>query len=566
VLVELLVENYAVIERVRVRFHPGLNLLTGETGSGKSIVVDALGLLFGGRSSAEMVRGGADRARVSGVFEIPSSPELLALLHDSGVEPEDGELLVEREIQSSGKSRAMVGNRPATAALLRDLAPFLGDIHGQHDQQQLFSPAVQREMLDAFAGAEELVREVAARYRQWRTFSAELEELDRTSQEKLQLADLWAFQRKEIEAAAPRPGEDTELENERRVLRNVVRLQESAGAAYAALYEDAHSALAQLATAVKRLDEVGRIDKSIEEVIAALKPASIGIDEAARALRHYLGALEADPRRLDEVESRLASLEKLKRKYGATIEETLAFLDQVKTDLAAVENSSERRQALEKEIAQAAAAYESTASRLSVTRREVAVRLARRVERELAALAMEKTRVEICVEPAAERQNGWSEHGSDAVRVLISPNPGEEPKPLEKIASGGELSRVALALKTCTGSRSAPAPEGAAPLTLVFDEIDAGVGGSAAEAVGRRLKKLSRGSQVICVTHLPQIAGFADHHYSVEKHTVKGRTTAAVAELTPEARTREIGRMLSGERVTPEALRHAEQLIKLGVE
>jgi DNA repair protein RecN (Recombination protein N) len=564
-LVELLVENYAVIERVRVRFHPGLNLLTGETGSGKSIVVDALGLLFGGRSSAEMVRSGADRARVSGVFEIPSSPELLALLHDSGVEPEDGELLIEREIQSSGKSRALVGNRPATAALLRDLAPFLGDIHGQHDQQQLFSPAVQREMLDAFAGAEELVREVAARYRQWRTFSAELEELDRTSQEKLRLADLWAFQRKEIEAAAPKPGEDAELENERRVLRNVVRLQESAGAAYAALYEDAHSALAQLAAAAKRLDEVGRIDKSIEDVIAALKPASIGVDEVAHALRHYLGALEADPRRLDEVESRLASLEKLKRKYGATIEETLAFLDQVKSDLADVENSSERRQALEKEIAKATAAYESTAPQLTMKRTEAAARLSRRVERELAALAMEKTRVEICVEPAAEGEDGWSEHGSDAVRILISPNPGEEPKPLEKIASGGELSRVALALKTCTGPRSASAP-GASPLTLVFDEIDAGVGGSAAEAVGRRLKKLSRGSQVICVTHLPQIAGFADHHYSVEKHTVKGRTTAAVEELTPEARTREIGRMLSGERVTPEALRHAEQLIKLGVE
>jgi len=569
-LVELVVENYAVIERVRVRFHPGLNLLTGETGSGKSIVVDALGLLFGGRSSAEMVRSGADRARVSGVFEIPSSPELLALLEQAGVQAEDGELLVEREIQSSGKSRALVGNHPATAALLRDLAPFLGDIHGQHDQQQLFSPAVQRDMLDAFAGAEELAREVAARYRQWRSFSTELEELDRTSQEKLRLADLWAFQRKEIEAVAPKPGEDAGLESERRVLRNVVRLQESAGAAYAALYEDAHSALAQLGTVAKRLDEVGRIDKSIGEVIAALQPASIGLEEAAHALRHYLGALEADPQRLEEVESRLAAIEKLKRKYGATtgatIDELLAFLERVKTDLAAVETSSERRQTLEKDIAQAAAAYASTATLLSTKRSEAAGRLAQRVERELAALAMEKTRVEIRVEAAAAGAHGssdaWSEHGSDTVRVLISPNPGEEPKPLEKIASGGELSRVALALETCTGERASQT----VPLTLVFDEIDAGVGGSAAEAVGRRLKKLSRGSQVICVTHLPQIAGFADHHYTVEKHTVKGRTTAAVEELTPEARTREIGRMLSGERVTPEALRHAEQLIKLGVE
>jgi|SRR5579863_7447646 len=560
-LVELVVENYAVIERVRVRFHPGLNLLTGETGSGKSIVVDALGLLFGGRSSADMVRSGADRARVSGVFEILSSPELLALLQQAGIEPEDGELLVEREIQSNGKSRALVGNRPATAALLRDLAPFLGDIHGQHDQQQLFSPAVQRDMLDAFAGAEELAREVAARYRHWRAASAELEELDRGSQEKLRLADLWAFQRKEIEAVAPKAGEDAELESERRVLRNVVRLQESAGAAYAALYEDTHSAVAQLGVAAKRLEEVGRIDPSIGEVIAALKPASIGVDEAAYALRHYLSALEADPRRLDEVEARLAAIEKLKRKYGASIEETLAFLDQVKTDLATVETSSERRQALGKDIAQAAAVYESEALRLSAKRKDAASRLGQRVERELSALAMEKSRVEICVETHAS-SGGWSEHGSDAVRILISPNPGEDPKPLEKIASGGELSRVALALKTCTGTRASQT----APLTLVFDEVDAGVGGGAAEAVGRRLKKLSRASQVICVTHLPQIAGFADHHYTVEKHTVKGRTSAGVEELTPEARTREIGRMLSGERVTPEALRHAEQLIKLGVE
>jgi DNA repair protein RecN (Recombination protein N) len=564
-LVELVVENYAVIERVRVRFHAGLNLLTGETGSGKSIVVDALGLLFGGRSSAEMVRGGADRARVSGVFEIPSSPELLALLQQACVEPEDGELLVEREIQANGKSRALVGNRPATAALLRDLAPFLGDIHGQHDQQQLFSAAVQRDMLDAFANAEELAREVAARYREWRSFSAELEDLDRTSQEKLRLADLWEFQRKEIEAVAPNPGEDADLENERRILRNVVRLQESAEAAYSALYEDAHSAVAQLGTAAKRLEEVARIDESIREVIAALQPASIGVEEAAHALRHYLGALEADPLRLDELESRLASIEKLKRKYGATIEEILAFLNQVRGDLAAVETSSERRQTLAQEIARAAAAYESAAARLTVKRREAAGQLSQRVERELAALAMEKTRVEIRVGPlphGAHAWSSWSEHGSDAVRVLISPNPGEEPKPLEKIASGGELSRVALALKTCTGTRTSQT----APLTLVFDEVDAGVGGSAAEAVGRRLKKLSHGSQVICVTHLPQIAGFADHHYSVEKHTVKGRTTAAVEELTPEARTREIGRMLSGERVTPEALRHAEQLIKLAIE
>jgi DNA repair protein RecN (Recombination protein N) len=559
VLAELIVENYAVIERVRVHFQPGLNLLTGETGSGKSIVVDALGLLFGGRASAEIVRAGSDRARVSGVFEIRPTPALARLLEDSGIQPEDGELIVEREIQASGKSRALVSNRPVTAALLKELAPFLGDIHGQHDQQQLFSPAVQCEMLDAFAGNEDSLHTVRTVYEKWRTATAELEKIDHAAQEQLRMADLWSFQQREIESVAPKPGEDAELEAERRVLRNVVKLQESAGAAYAALYEDTRSAMAQLRTAVKRLEEIAKIDENIAQVIAALQPASIAADEAAHGLRHYLGALEADPGRLDQIETRLAAIEKLKRKYGATIEEILAFLDQRKAGLAAVETSGERKAALEKDVARFAMEYESAAAKLSASRREAAKRLGQKVARELGALAMEKARVEIAVEPSP-----WSDRGADTVRFLISPNPGEEPKPLEKIASGGELSRVALALKSCTGGgmRSSQA----APLTLVFDEVDAGVGGSAAEAVGRRLKGLSRGAQVICVTHLPQIAGFADHHYSVEKHTVKGRTVAAVEELTGEARTREIGRMLSGERVTAEALRHAEQLMKFAAE
>jgi DNA repair protein RecN (Recombination protein N) len=554
VLVELVVENYAVIERVRVRFHAGLNLLTGETGSGKSMVVDAFSLLLGGRASAEMVRTGAERARVSGVFEIAPSPGLSNVLQEAGLEHEENELLIEREIQASGKSRAFVGNRPATVALLKSLAPYLGDVHGQHGQQQLFSTAVQCEMLDGFAGTGALLTEVAVVYDRWRRTSAEIEELGRTEQEKLRLSDLWSFQRKEIEAADPRQGEDAELENERRVLRNVVRIQETAGAAYAALYEDPHSASAQLRIVEKRLEELARYDEGIHGIIATLQPTSIAVDEAAHALRHYLGNIEADPARLDAVEARLATIEKLKRKYGAKLEDVLAFLVTVRADLAAVENSSQRREALEKELAQLCASYESAAGKLSSLRREAARELGKRVEKELESLAMEKTRVEIRVQPAV-----WSARGADAVEFLLAPNVGEELKPLEKIASGGELSRVALALKTCTGSRGTSP----APLTLVFDEVDAGVGGSAAEAVGRRLKKLSHSSQVICVTHLPQIAGFADHHYFVSKAAAKGRTTATIEELTPEARTREIGRMLSGERVTPEALRQAEQLRKL---
>jgi len=548
-LLELTVENYAVVEKVRVRFHRGLNLLTGETGSGKSIVVDALALLLGGRAAAEMVRTGAERARIAGIFEVTAQglPE--------GIEPEDGELIIEREILSNGKSRAFAGGRPVTASLLKELARSLGDIHGQHDQQQLFSGGVQREMLDGFADAGDQVAEVASLYTQWNAAKAELAELDRTAQEKLRQADLWSFQRNEIEAVNPQLGEDLQLENERRVLRNVVRLQETAGAAYAALYEDPESVAAQLGTVVKRLEELGRIDESMREVVTALEPARIAVDEATRALGHYVGKLEADPARLEEIETRLAALEKLRRKYGATIEEVIAFHQDVARNLSAVESSGERRATLAKEVAALTAGYESAAGRLSTLRREAARRLAKAVAGELASLAMERTRVEIRVTPAE-----WSAAGADAVEILISPNVGEELKPLEKIASGGELSRVALALKTCIAP--ARAEKHAIPRTLVFDEVDAGVGGSAAEAVGRRLKKLAGSAQVLCVTHLAQIAGFAEHHYYVEKHAERGRTVTTIEELDAAARTREIGRMLSGERVTPEALRHAEQLIK----
>jgi DNA repair protein RecN (Recombination protein N) len=553
VIAELAVENYAVIERLRVRFHRGLNLLTGETGSGKSIVVDALGLLFGGRASSDMIRAGADRARVSGIFEVAPTPAFTRLLDAAGIEIEDNEILVEREILSNGKSRAFVASRPVTSALLRELAPHLGDIHGQHDQQQLFKSEAQREMLDSFAGSDEAIASI---YENWRRATADLEELDRTAQEKLRLADLWSFQRNEIETVSPLPNEDAELENERRVLRNVVKIEESANAAYAALYDAEESATAQLQIVLKRLDELARIDEGVAVIAATLKPAVFAVEEAADALRHYLGKLEADPSRLDEVESRMAALEKLKRKYGTTIAEVLAFLEDVRRELNAVETSSDRQTALRKEVADLAASYESAAKKLTAARTSAAKRLAKNVESELASLAMERTKIEIRITPAP-----WSEHGADAIEFLMSANAGEEPKPLDRIASGGELSRVALALKTC-----ASRPGKGTPRTLVFDEVDAGVGGSAAEAVGRRLKKLASSNQLLCVTHLPQIAGFADHHYYVEKHEERGRTLATIVELSPAQRTKEIGRMLSGERVTAEALKHAEQLIKLAAE
>jgi DNA repair protein RecN (Recombination protein N) len=559
-LLELVVQNYAVIERLRVRFHPGLNLLTGETGSGKSIVVDALALLFGDRASQESVRSGAARARISGVFELPRDPALARLLEAAGIESEEGELLLEREISSEGKSRAFAGSRPITAGLLRELAPFLGDIHGQHDQQMLFAPESQLEMLDAFAGAGDLVGEIGELYGRWRGVTREIEELERTEQEKLRLLDLWNFQRKEIEGVAPKPGEDAALEQERRVLQNSSRLEEAANAAYAALYDSPDSALARLRLAARRLEELCRIDPRLDPVRESLAPAAIAVEEASFAVRDYLSRLEANPARLEEIESRLEALDRLKRKYGRSAEEILAFLEEVRAQIAAVETAGERKSELDRQRKELAGAYETAAQALSARREEAARRLEKRVEAELATLAMERTRFQVLLGPAA-----WSERGADALRFLVSPNLGEEPRPLEKVASGGEISRIALALKTCIAAPKRPGQVWA-PRTLVFDEVDAGIGGRAAETVGRRLKQLAASCQVLCVTHLPQIAGFADHHFLVEKKEGGGRTVAVIEELEGEARTREIGRMLSGERLTREALKHAEQLLKTGAE
>jgi DNA repair protein RecN (Recombination protein N) len=557
-LLELLVENYAVVEHVRVRFHGGLNLLTGETGSGKSIVVDALGLVLGARTSADMVRSEAQRARVSAIFEAPRDKACLALLDEAGVTIEDGELLIEREVQAGGKSRAFLGSRPVTAALLRELAPFFGDIHGQHEQQQLFSSAAQLQLVDDFAGLGEQ-RECAGNlFRDWKRVQEELEELNRSEQEKLRMADLWSFQRKEIEAAALKAGEDVELENQRLVLKNVAKLQESAGSAYAALYDAPESASAQVRAALKKLDELCRIDRSFEDVAETLRAATIGIDEASDRIRDYLDRLEADPQRLEEVESRLALIDRLKRKYGASLDDVLKFLDQVRGQLDAVESAGERRAKLEREAGERAAAYREAASALRKHRKTAAAKLAKKVENELGSLALENAAFRVDLS-----ETEGSESGMDRVEFLISANPGEEPRPLDRVASGGELSRIALALKTSTGPAGS---DKKVQRTLVFDEIDSGIGGAVAESVGRRLKKLSASNQVLCVTHLAQVASFADHHYFVEKREVKGRTVAEVEELEGAARTQEIGRMLSGQRVTAEALKHAEQLIRLGSE
>lgn len=564
-LLELVVENYAVVERVRVHFHAGLNLLTGETGGGKSIVVDALGLLLGNRASADVVRSEAPAARVSGVFAIERGGGLGAALEAAGIELEDNEIILEREVTAAGKSRAFVNNRPVTMQLLRQIAPFLGDIHGQNEQQALFMESTQRELVDDFGENADTLKRVAEEYRAWRETETKVDELNRNEQEKLRLLDMWTFQRKEIEEVGARAGEDMELEAERRVLQNATRLEEAARGAFELLYDSPDSASARVSGALRRVHELVKIDPQLKETSTLLEQAGLAVEEASRNLRDYLGHIENDPVRLEKVETRLAALDRLKRKYGGTLEEVAAFGERVRLQIDEVENAEGHRKRLAEERAKRANQYAEAAGALSERRKQAAARLSKLVEQELKSLAMAGTRFVIAVEEGAVGPTG-----RDQVRFLVMANRGEELRPIEKVASGGELSRLSLALKTSAGAGRAESRSGGQRsagkgiATLVFDEVDAGIGGAVASSVGRRLKQLSRQNQLICVTHLAQIAGFADHHYLVSKREKNGRTGTAIELLDRSARAREIGRMLSGEVITAEAMRQAEQLMEAG--
>ena len=558
---ELDIENYAVVAKLRVGFHAGLNLLTGETGSGKSIVVDALSLLFGARADADSVRAGAARARISGVFEASTSKTLRNALEAAGVELEDSELILERQVLASGKSRAYVNGRPATIALLRELAEHLGDIHGQHEQQNLFSAHHQMAMLDAFARVEDLLAESATHFREWRACGRELAELRGNEQERLRLLDLYRFQHQEIDAAGLKPEEDTNLEQERNKLRNVARVQESAARAGEALSEGASSAAAQIKSALRAMEDLAQFEPEFAPWPAQLEGARATVEDAGFELQRYLDGLEADPNRLDKVEGRLAALEKLKRKYGKTLSEVLAYGEEVAAKVSELDNAEESAAKVEKRRAEAARLYLQAADKLSKKRKAAAKRLQKGIEGELAALAMDRARFEVAIDGGVEDQH-WTADGYDRVRFDFSANPGQPLRPLAQVASGGELSRVALAVKTrLLAAAGKTASKARTPRTLVFDEIDTGVGGRVAEAIGQRLQSLASGSQVLCVTHLPQIAGFADAHYTVAKAEKNGQTFASLTELSRDDRIEELARMLSGAKVTPAALENAKQLL-----
>ena len=560
---EIHIQNYAVIDTLKVEFAPGLNLLSGETGSGKSILVDALGLALGGRASPEVIRTGEERALVTAVFRSEGRPPWSDWLEEYGLaRGDEPEVILRREIQAGGKSRMLVNDQPVTLAAVKSLARLLVEMHGQNEHVALFAREAQLDLLDQFAGLDEdleRVRELHARHKE---LESEFESLSQNEQERLRTIDLLSFQVQELERARVQPGEDAHLEEEKRILANLERIRAAAAGAFSELYEEEGAACSRLAAAMRQLEELRRYDAAIDPYLEPLAGARATLEDAANFLRDYLGKLEANPQRLEEIEDRLALLDRLKRKYGQTLEEILVYGEKTRQELAKMEHADERREVLQRELEKAAGDYRQAAEALSAKRREAARKFTRLVREELAQLGMEKTRLEVHFESLLEGRGG--PRGIDEVEFRISPNPGEELRPLEKIASGGEISRLMLALKTVVGTNRPGAARRVAR-TFIFDEVDSGIGGRVAESIGQRLKRLARDGQVLCVTHLAQIACFADEHYHVEKFERAGRTLTAVTHLaTEKERVRELARMLSGSQITDAALKHASTMLKHG--
>ena len=559
-LLELRAENYAVIDHAVAGFGPGLNLLTGETGAGKSILIDALALLLGGKASSDVVRFGAEKAVLGCVFE--TTPGAEEVLEANGIDPEGDEILLRREISMPGKGRVFVNNQPATVAVLRQLAPELALVHAQSETLVAFDAAQQRLLLDRFGDISS--DDAATVFHHYRNLARHIDELSSAEQDRLRLIDLWSFQAHEIASAAiPDAEEDARLLSEKRVLANSERLFTAATAAQELLYEAEVSAETLLGSALKHVEDLARFDDQFHETVQQLVAAKASVEDASATLRDFAGRITASPERLVEIEDRLAALDRLKRKYGTTLAEVIAFGADASAKLSELENRDARLAELEKDLTLAAAKYIVLARKLTAERTSAAKKLAKIAERQINELAMQ-ARFEVLV-TAREDPDAWSAFGWDKVECRIATNPGEPLKPLTEIASGGEMSRVMLALKVSVEEGAAAAAKrhrAALPRTLVFDEIDIGIGGRAAEAVGQKLKTLSRSQQVICITHLPQIAAFADHHFLIEKAERSGRTQTGVRRMEPAERVEEIARMLSGASLTETSLRHAEQMLK----
>lgn len=557
-LVALTVKNFAIIENLTLEFKPGLNVLTGETGAGKSIIVDAVGLLLGNRGYSEYIREGEERSYIEGIFQPPELDALSRRLEELGVEiEEDGMLILSREISRSGKNLCRVNGRATTLNVFREIGQFLIDLHGQQEQQSLLSLERQMELLDSFAGEEvgrkkERLREI---YRKLRQTKKDLESLRQDERDAARRIDLLSFQLQEIEAARLHPQEEERLEEEKNLLQHAERLARGAAQAYQWLYgggSRTDSAYDLIGRAESEIRQLRQLDASLQGAAEGVEQVRLIIEEVSRSLRRYSESLEPDPRRLESVEERLSQIRQLKRKYGDSVEEVLRFAEEARAELSRLNQRESLIDALEKEYAEVRECYRCAARELTELRREAASRLERELFEEFIRLQMGEVKFAVKL-----RESEWGETGQDEAEFMISPNPGEPMKPLSRIASGGETSRIMLALKAVL-ARVDRMP------TLIFDEIDTGIGGRALEAVSNRLGRVAAERQVICVTHAPQIASRADHHLLIDKQVEGDRTRTRVSLLEAEERVREIARMLAGSAISPVTIRHAEEMLSAG--
>jgi DNA repair protein RecN (Recombination protein N) len=561
------VRNLAVLSEASVDFGSGLNVLSGETGAGKSIVVDSLSLLAGSRASAEMIRSGAESLTVSGVFE-PGGERWRQVLEEAGLEADDSpEVIVRREIARNGRNRVFVNDQPTTLRLLADLSPFLLRIHGQRDEMGLLEADLQRATLDRSGAAEAppLLARVAAAYDQHAQLAERLERLSGDDRARRERVDLLRFQMAEIDGAKMRAGEDAELRAEREVLRNVAEITQALGTAYSLLSEEEGAALERIAKSQDLLAGIESWEGQAAGWSAELEELRVRLADLSTGLARRLDNLEADPARLDAVEERLALLERLCRKHGGDTTAVLRLRQEMEAELNELEGDAENRDELAGRVAAALEDYKKAAVALSKTRQEWGKALVGRIEGELKDLGLARARLQVALERRRRADSplvvdgeatDFGREGIDQVVILFAPNPGEEPRPLARIASGGEMSRISLALQLASHGET----EEARP-TLVFDEVDTGIGGAEAAALGKKLQRLARGGQILAVTHLPQVASHGDVHFKVSKQVQSGRTSVRVEELESGARVDEVARMLAGEKITDLSRSHAQELI-----
>ena len=531
------IRNLAVIESLEVSFQPGLNVITGETGAGKSIVVGAVGLLLGDRASSDIVRTGEETAVVQAVFEV------------------DGrEVIVRREVTSQGRSRSFVDGQLVTAGSLKELGVKLVDLHGQHEHQALLNADVHLDLLDQFAGLEAERQQVAQAYVEWADMRQALAEARSRERDRDARAEFLRFQQGEIDRVGPRSGEDEDLAGERVLLANAEKLRRLCDEAYAKLYDDDNSAMGALAAVWKRVSELRELDPRFAPYAEGREAVEAQLGDLAGFLREYGARIESAPERLQDIEDRLAAIERLKRKYGPTLGDVLERRTRCAQELAALDSSAETIADLSRRLDDAAGNYIAAARALSARRRKRARDFAKALVAELGSLAMAGTRFEVRFEDGGDDEGRWTTRGTDVAEFFVSPNPGEDVRPLARIVSGGELSRVMLALKTLASTDTAGK-------TLVFDEVDTGIGGRVADVVGQRLQALGTGFQVLCITHLPQIAACGQTHYRVAKAERGGRTHTTVEALWGPARAEELARMIAGAVVSDGARVTAREML-----